>query len=82
MMKTITRQNVYLAGKSDNKFSLSKLEVDHVFRDFNILLLDSRVCLPFNYRNELNSKTNHKFHREKQNSRCIIDSCMKQLLII
>ena len=35
------------------------------FVTFTLLLFDSGVCLPFNKRNELNLKRNHKPNREK-----------------
>ena len=54
----------YFAGESENSIPFSKLEIDHVFVIFS-LLLDSGTCLPFNVRNNLNLKKKSKVKPRK-----------------
>ena len=54
-----------ITGKPDNYIPLLKLEFDHVFLTFALLLIDRGVCFPFNNGNDLNLQRNHKTNREK-----------------
>ena len=60
-----TGEMIFLFCYKLQNFGFLKLEITHVFGDLSLLLLDSRVRLPFSKGKDVNLERNREPYREK-----------------